>query len=274
MTPEDILRRMNELDDQLASKLKHIGFTDWEVRRQLDHAIPPDQRSEEAAAILRREWAKQAADPHSAVSRAVVAAAVRRRRRLRIAIAVALILASVAGAIAYLATREATSKPSPCLAELGAIDRIQQATPTKLYAGGPIDLHDGCSIEVGFIDGRQDRAAVALQDLPARDYRDFESINAAKPFTGHETFTSGHYQVDFYSANAPTWSDEKFDAELHARVGRSQDPMGDTLEASPPTHHTALIRKGDHFVQLELANHLFSDAKAKQLVTEIVGTWP
>jgi hypothetical protein len=72
VTPDEIKQRMVELDAELASKLRGMGFSDAEVHRVLDSDLPAAQRDTEIKDILAREFMREAARPGSPIMDEVI----------------------------------------------------------------------------------------------------------------------------------------------------------------------------------------------------------
>lgn len=268
MTPDEIKQRMDELDAELAEKLRTMGFSDAEVARVLDNRIPAEQRDAEIKDILAREFIKQANDPRSGIMDEVIRRveaelAVPPPRKRRWPIVVAALGAAVVGVVLYMALR--TKPVNACIAELGRLDRFG-----ALKMGKPLG---GASCWVSLADATGE-TKLSVRNSTRADVLMMKRVIEERAYAGHETFTAGRYTVDFYVAAGATWSQDKLQDEIMHRVGRSRDPTGDALQAMPPAEHVALVAHGDAVTELQLDGRTFPTDKAKQLVTAIVSEWP
>lgn len=280
MTPEEMKARLDAADAELAAKLREMGFTETEVQRQLDHAVPPEVRSEEAKQILAREFVKAASQPgalqDAIIDRAVkqgereLAAHKARRRQQWIALAV---VVALAGAGAYWYLRPAPA--STCMKLVGPLDGIEKVVGFPLRADPSKDYGELCHYTVWAKDtSKIGNPIVMVEDDRAGAYQSWKHELERETFSAHEplSLAAGEGEL-FVAGDAPEPTTEQLQADVQKRVGHSRDPMGDALGALPPNHHAVVIKHGELTTKILFERRAFTPAQVKDFVATITKTW-
>jgi hypothetical protein len=285
MDPEEIKRRMDEMDAQLRVELAKVGFKPDEIERQLDRSIPDDVKKAEREKILARHFVEQVNDPRTGLMDKIVDQAITeaekdfpgirdemnqaekraQRKKLLITAGIGLVLAGVA--VWYFALRDTRSD---CMKAVGPIDVLEKLTGTKV--GKPYD-YDGkyhCSYTVNQASGNQ----LATIEIHSDDYGFEKSYLDNDKFTDKQPLQTAAGEATLYVAGDMTKvSTDQLTADIYSRVGKSRDPTGDALAALPPSSHVVLIKRGRGAVKISMNHELFTVEKAieyaKQVATRL-----
>lgn len=277
MDAKEIKARLDMVDQELAAKLRELGFTEDEIKRQLDNSIPQETRKAEAEEILSRKFVEDLKDPNSKLSQELVDRVIdeaetqypgikaemakddadKKRRRKNQLVLAGVALVAIGVGVWYFAIRDARSDCE----KITSLAEMEQATGLKLKKG--FDWSDKRKCEIA-VDGVPFTGTIARVEI-VHDNRWYEQQRHSLEQDGYakaERLDAANGWL-FVAEKTRERSSEELMADAQSRVGKSRDPIGDALSAGGPSQHVVLFEFGTHMAIVHLSNRSFTPEQAK-----------
>ena len=279
MDPDEIKQRIDEADAKLRAKLAELGFTPEEIERQLDRAIPDEQKKAEREKVLARKFVAELNDPSSGLldkiidraageleTKLAAEEAARRKRRVNLIVGAAIAAAVIGIGVWYFALRDTRTS---CEKLVGPLAELEQLTGTKLEMRSGHETDYSC---YQYVDraGHAGGFTVWVETARGDAFDAWMANEANRKFADKTTFVTALGEVTlFIAGDASNISSEELLADAQANVGKTNDPMGAALAKLPPSQHVALLRMANKTLKVSLDRELFSVDKAKSYVTSV-----
>lgn len=280
MDAREIKARLDAVDAELTTKLRELGFTEDEIKRQLDTSIPQETRKAEAEQIMARKFVADLNDPSSGLMDQVVERVIeqaeaefpgikaemeadkKRRRRNQLVMA-GVAVAAIGAGVWYFAIRDARSQ---CEKIVGSLADLGAQTNKTLKKGLDFKSDRGCEL---MVDDDPFHGTVIHIEVRNNHYYDQQRRDLDRGgYARSEKLDAGNGWL-FVAEKQRERSAEELMADAQSRVGRSRDPIGDALSAGGPSQHIALFEFGARMAIVKLSNRTFTPELARSVALDM-----